>query len=654
MAARRRPPRAAGPPAAPADGTAADDRRALQPKQAHIDAYFFKSAGASQPLRPGSMALLSGRLQRARASTAFAQTSNALSVTAASAAAAAPSTPAVVSALMQRPLNVGLRNLGNSCYANSVLQVLRHCPDFTQSIRELIRLHGVAPVSAVPQQGLTLLCALRDLIHDMDSRVEAYRTQVEQMLRGTGDPVPCLQAPSPQLLLQGLRTVGDQFLPGLQQDAQEFMYFLLAHMESLAASLNVSQYQAPSDESFNAAGLFRGQLRHVTRCLECDTASAVEEPFFSISLPVQLASGPLRTLMDALEAFRAAEWLIGSNKYRCERCMTTTEAQRTVLFSSLPRILNLHLKRFSMTGDGMQLSKLCDHIAIPETLAVECQLDGAAAAPELGTYDLVGIICHNGVAMAVGHYIAYVKQPASALEKQLRRYLRDVSTAPPGAVTATDGGSGNGALGLTVLAPPPRESAERCNRRIHEQLCKRPPACNGLRSPGVDEKTQQTPRRQEDAKQCVAAPAASSISPKTETQMVRTMSADDGEELTDWVRIDDADVQRASCAHIRRLLSDGGGSGSMLTVYILLYHRRTSTAVAHEGARNAADAQAITPVATAAETVAAAATVSTPPVVAATAVAGRARAKPRLRSFTRRTKTTTRPKSAGKRRRTRR
>lgn len=54
-----------------------------------------------------------------------------------------------------------------------------------------------------------------------------------------------------------------------------------------------------------------------------------------------------QSLCWALSQFATVEHLSGDNKYFCENCLTHTEAEISTCFDKLPRILTIHLKRFT-------------------------------------------------------------------------------------------------------------------------------------------------------------------------------------------------------------------------------------------------------------------------------------------------------------------
>lgn len=97
------------------------------------------------------------------------------------------------------------------------------------------------------------------------------------------------------------------------------------------------------------------------------------------------------------------EYFRGENKYRCENCFGYTEAIRSITYEILPRLLVIHLKRFS---GGME--KINSFIPTPFTL--KCFCNSCFNKPDeekLHIYKLYSVITHVGATMSVGHYVAY-------------------------------------------------------------------------------------------------------------------------------------------------------------------------------------------------------------------------------------------------------
>jgi len=159
-------------------------------------------------------------------------------------------------------------------------------------------------------------------------------------------------------------------------------------------------------------------ISHV-KCNECGQSNAMKEPFLDLSLPLpnvytrpqtRATSPPLvtphsfgnsgtqkdgtfwdystpidgngpngeATIEQCLEAHTREESLGGSNgeignRYYCERCQAVTSAtKRTSLDRRCPKVLVLHLKRFTWRGKTGQRAKICAPIAFPlENLSLE-------------------------------------------------------------------------------------------------------------------------------------------------------------------------------------------------------------------------------------------------------------------------------------------
>lgn len=91
------------------------------------------------------------------------------------------------------------------------------------------------------------------------------------------------------------------------------------------------------------------------------------------------------------------------NHFRCDKCCGYTEAYRSISFEVLPRLLVLHIKRFS---GGME--KISTYSPTPFDLKCFCNKCYKKKDDEkLHYYKLYSVITHVGATMSVGHYIAY-------------------------------------------------------------------------------------------------------------------------------------------------------------------------------------------------------------------------------------------------------
>ena len=172
------------------------------------------------------------------------------------------------------------------------------------------------------------------------------------------------------------------FEDNLQHDAQEFLCSLLVNLQDTEKEIkkkiedvgkagngrnNAENITKPSTNGGNQCSspfedLFHGRLLHQTKCLTCEDAKKRFENFQDVSVPVQKeakvydskAFSPTpkkaqdtQSLSWALSQFARVEHLSGDNKYFCETCLTHTEAEISTSFDKLPRILTIHLKRFT-------------------------------------------------------------------------------------------------------------------------------------------------------------------------------------------------------------------------------------------------------------------------------------------------------------------
>ncbi|GBG66673.1 hypothetical protein CBR_g66808 [Chara braunii] len=367
-----------------------------------------------------------------------------------------------------QPIPRGLMNTGNSCFLNSTLQALLSCSPFFHLIRVLatqkIPTDGKFPVLKafvdflaefqLPQQGEVMVS--KDGARDVNgfdkygnrtSTIDVGRPFVPAMFENV------LMRFSPNQRARG---------PGRtrQEDAQEFLSYCLdcLHQELLmlqeeeegsgstvgrdgAGAVRAARQSSASSEVIAGmhdedewetvgpknrtavtrthefpetalSSIFGGQLRSEVRT-QGSKPSATVQPFMLLQLDIMPES--VKTVEDALHHFTARETLDGyKTKGRAE-----VPASKSVRILQLPRVLVLHLKRFSYDAQGV--GKVHKMVRFPLNLTLHRDLlvpssvtvgtGGISGSHrEVRQYELVSIVSHHGKDAATGHYTTDAKQ----------------------------------------------------------------------------------------------------------------------------------------------------------------------------------------------------------------------------------------------------
>uniref|UniRef100_A0A8C7NNC3 Ubiquitin carboxyl-terminal hydrolase n=1 Tax=Oncorhynchus mykiss TaxID=8022 RepID=A0A8C7NNC3_ONCMY len=342
-----------------------------------------------------------------------------------------PQTPLGDSPLKRRPTVTpgvtGLRNLGNTCYMNSILQVLSHLHifrecflrlDLTQALELLASaVHGQlvvpspgGPVSSFPlaqRRGPQVGAGLSggasraqsmELIQPKEpsskhiSLCHELHTLFQVMWSGKWALV------SPFAMLHSVWQLIPAFRGYAQQDAQEFLCELLDkvqhELESTGthtppAGVSTGQRHLIKQVLSIVNTIFHGQLLSQVTCLACDHRSNTVEPFWDLSLefPERYHSNSRESaaqvscqLTEMLAKFTETEALEG-NIYACDQCnskrrrfsskpVILTEAQKQLMVHKLPQVLRLHLKRFRWSGRNHR-EKIGVHVSFDQLLNME-------------------------------------------------------------------------------------------------------------------------------------------------------------------------------------------------------------------------------------------------------------------------------------------
>ena len=149
------------------------------------------------------------------------------------------------------------------------------------------------------------------------------------------------------------------------------------------------------------ADIFEGDLRSKLTCQRCFTSYTKTEPFglLQLAFPEDMNQHDVsRThdVYDLLDDFITPEIISG---YNCDRCSIQSPTEKTLDILSTPKVLLLQLKRFQ----GLQ--KIEDFVRFPSKLRLNFASVGNG---EHQLYRLTGVVCHKGMSIQHGHYIAYV------------------------------------------------------------------------------------------------------------------------------------------------------------------------------------------------------------------------------------------------------
>jgi len=309
---------------------------------------------------------------------------------------------------------VGLRNLRNTCWMNSVLQSLAHVEPLTALLLQLRAgmvhsyideeappspTHAPPVTPRAPRNRRTSL-DLKILQDDTDLQV-AY--QFIELLHNLWQIRQTEGALAPAILQRALRTKAPYLFPrGIQQDANDFFVYLINVLDE-----ELKEVQ-PIKELVSSC--FQGEMRSSLTCQECGFSSQKPEPFQTLSLPVQCEAFQEVDLSEILKSFCVEEVLEGRNSWKCEKCDRPVRATKKLEVVKLPRVLVLHLKRFAFDKLCNRVQKVQAQITVKEgldALNLSQYIHGYEGDPVF--YDIIGTVNHHGPDATSGHYTAHCR-----------------------------------------------------------------------------------------------------------------------------------------------------------------------------------------------------------------------------------------------------
>ena len=297
---------------------------------------------------------------------------------------------------------IGLKNLGNSCYMNTCLQILIHSQDFIKRLLSKKSLINKShPISYY----------FYSLIEEMiNSRESSFEPSIFKKIISIQHP----EFP--------------EFRKYTQFDTQEFCRIILedlnselneikdkiAYKELKTSGKSKIECDKEYDKLFRSRessiiiDSFYGQIINIFICSKCKTKTFSFQKILDLPLLIPENNdkddiNEIISLKDLLNDYFKEDEKI---KFKCENCNHKRKHEKEIKISQSPNILILSFQRIFF--DDKKKKKNKRKIKFKEKLSIKEYIDEDCGHGEEYKYYLYGIACHAGD-IDFGHYFAYIK-----------------------------------------------------------------------------------------------------------------------------------------------------------------------------------------------------------------------------------------------------
>jgi len=177
------------------------------------------------------------------------------------------------------------------------------------------------------------------------------------------------------------------------------------------SSYLIMEWQSTQEDSVSAQ-IVKSKLTPTHDLFKRDTDAGISE------------EGDQCSIYDCLRLFMEPESLDEKDSWKCPKCKTLQSAKKEMELSSPPRILLLHLKRFTYSDSGQKINKSVSYPLNGFDLSPFVAKETRSRMEHPLVYDLCGVITHSG-SMRMGHYTCFTRMIGSEDQEEVGWRLFD-------------------------------------------------------------------------------------------------------------------------------------------------------------------------------------------------------------------------------------
>ena len=293
-------------------------------------------------------------------------------------------------------MDYGLKNLGNTCYMNSIIQCIRYSQILSTENNDFIN-----------------NCIKTEKRNEFSLMREWLRLQKSFMIEndiGYVNPIDFYKSFAQNITRSEYTFVGFE-----QNDASEFITILfdLLHkclkykiklsvqgdiqnnLDRIAVdSINYWKKFFENEYSYLIESTY-SQLLSITSCPKCDYSAKNHDPIQILTLHIK---PNFKTIYDMLSHYTSVEILDSNNSWKCDKCQRNVNPEKKIVFWNLSDVLIIQIKRYDS-----DLRKIDRHISFPTILNMNkfCMNYNEQSM----TYKLCSMSIQSG-SLNGGHYYA--------------------------------------------------------------------------------------------------------------------------------------------------------------------------------------------------------------------------------------------------------